>query len=109
MYEITPSSPVLAFMASVFHKWLYDEGHSLSEIDYRNAQPMVELHEEFCADLVHILTACWLPEDQWLVAQGRPPASEDSVNITVAQVPCWLPRTQHIITAEASVPFGRRS
>ena len=32
---------------------------------------MVEYHEEFCASLCAILTSAWLPEDQWLVKEGR--------------------------------------
>jgi hypothetical protein len=36
-----------------------------------NDMPMIEYHEEFCASLCAILTSAWLPEDQWLVKEGK--------------------------------------
>eukprot|EP00322_Chrysochromulina_rotalis_P001240 CAMPEP_0115851404 /NCGR_PEP_ID=MMETSP0287-20121206/12466_1 /TAXON_ID=412157 /ORGANISM="Chrysochromulina rotalis, Strain UIO044" /LENGTH=526 /DNA_ID=CAMNT_0003305439 /DNA_START=109 /DNA_END=1689 /DNA_ORIENTATION=- len=33
--------------------------------------PMIEYHEEFCASLCAIMTNAWLPEDQWLVPEGK--------------------------------------
>ncbi len=33
--------------------------------------PMLEYHEEFCAGLCALITHAWLPEDQWLVKDGR--------------------------------------
>jgi len=36
-----------------------------------NDVPMLEYHEEFCASLVAIMTNGWLPEDQWMVPEGK--------------------------------------
>ena len=36
-----------------------------------NDMPMIEFHEEFCASLCTLITHAWLPEDQWLVKEGR--------------------------------------
>ena len=33
--------------------------------------PMLEFHEEFCASLCALMTKAWLPNDQWLVKEGR--------------------------------------
>jgi len=36
-----------------------------------NDVPMLEYHEEFCALLVAIMTNGWLPEDHWMVPEGK--------------------------------------
>jgi len=36
-----------------------------------NDMPMIEYHEEFCAQLCALFTQAWLPEDQWLVKEGK--------------------------------------
>ena len=36
-----------------------------------NDMPMLSYHEEFCAMLCALVTNAWLPEDQWLVSQGK--------------------------------------
>jgi len=36
-----------------------------------NDMPMLAYHEEFCASVYAMLTHAWLPEDQWLVKQGK--------------------------------------
>jgi len=36
-----------------------------------NDMPMLAYHEEFCASLCSLMTTAWLPEDQWLVDEGR--------------------------------------
>ena len=36
-----------------------------------NDMPMLAYHEEYCASLCAVMTSAWLPEDQWLVADGK--------------------------------------
>ena len=36
-----------------------------------NDMPMIEYHEEFCASLCAVITQAWLPEDTWLVKEGK--------------------------------------
>jgi len=36
-----------------------------------NDMPMLAYHEEFCASLCAVMTNAWLPEDQWLVSEGK--------------------------------------
>ena len=36
-----------------------------------NDMPMLSYHEEFCASISAMLIAPWLPDDQWLVAEGK--------------------------------------
>lgn len=36
-----------------------------------NDMPMIEFHEEFCASLCMLISNAWLPEDQWLVKEGK--------------------------------------
>ena len=36
-----------------------------------NDMPMLQYHEEFCAMLCALITSAWLPEDHWMVPQGK--------------------------------------
>ena len=36
-----------------------------------NDMPMLSYHEEFCASIAAMLISPWLPDDQWLVAEGK--------------------------------------